>query len=358
MTNLVFFFAGSYTDPDFPVVEKGRGIALLAFDPVSGQIQTRGFTPGIANPSYLALRPDGQVLYAANELVEPGSPGRVSAFRVEEQGLTALNDVSSAGEAPCHLSVDPTGRHLFVAHYTSGSVAVFPLLPDGSVAAATAVQRQEGSGPAPNQKSPHAHMVALGPGARFVYCTDLGADTVSVGRWDPAAGRLEQSVVYRTARGAGPRHFVFSALGDRVYVVCEITGTVEVCAVEPETGALSLLQTVSTLPPGETRPAGCGTIRLSPSGRHLYVANRLGVDTLAVYDVDAKTGLLTIQGWHPSGGSSPRDFVLDPSGRFLLVANQSSGTVNVFRIDAETGALTDTGHAAAVPMVTCLVALA
>lgn len=329
-------------------MERGRGVATLDFDADSGALTVCGFTPGIANPSYLAVHPDSRVLYAVHELVVPGValPGRLSAFHIEDRTLRFLNDVSSEGEAPCHLSVDPAGRSVLVAHYTSGSVVTAPLNSDGSVASVGYIDRHRGPS--------HVHMVAPGPDGRFVYSSDLGADAVFVYPRDEKTGRLGPAVRYPSESGAGPRHFAFSHSGKHFYLVCEKSGTIEVSAVDCESGALTRIQTVATVPADETRPAGCGAIRLSPDGRFLYASNRLGVDTLVAYEVEG-SGRLGLARWYPSGGQSPRDFVFDPTGRFVLVALQGSGLIRVFRFDPRTGDLTDTGHSAAVPTVTSLV---
>lgn len=338
-------FAGCYTDPDFPLEPRGRGVSTLEFDVDTGRLSLVAETPCPPNPSYLAVSGDGRFLYACHEvqLPPPTPEGRISAHRLTPRGLELVDVVDSGGYAPCHVELEPEGRSLLVSHYGSGTV-VRSAVEEGALGAVQSV------GPSDGQR---AHMAVVGPGGRFVYAVDLGADRVSVGLRQPPTGAPLAWRAVQTAAGAGPRHLVFSASGAVAYLVCERNGTVEAFSVDRETGDLTPFQRISTLPEGDTRPAGCGAIRLSPSGGHLVVSNRLGVDTLTVFTVDPNTGRLSRPSWVASGGSGPRDFVFDPTGRFVLVANMLSGNVAVFRFDPASGALTPVGPCP-VPAVTCL----
>jgi len=196
-------------------------------------------------------------------------------------------------------------------------------------------------------------MVLARPDQRFVYAADLGADVVTISSFDPTRG-LEPVGSFGLPPGTGPRHLVFSAAGDRLYVVGELSGTVDVLAVDPVSGNLQELQRVTTVE-GDSRTAGCGAIRLSASGKFLWVSNRYDHNSITTFAVDA-LGLLTRVAVRPSGGRGPRDFVVDPSGRYLLVANQLSDSVNVLSLDAS-GVASDTGVSVDVPRVTSLLFL-
>lgn len=331
-------FAGAYT-PGITTLEFGdQGVTVV------------GTTPCLPNPSYLALHPTRNFLYAAHEVGarEGREGGLVSSFELEGSPRF-LNQTSSEGADPCHLGV--VGDFLLVANYTGGSVAQLPL--DQGRVAQGRVFAHRGSGPHPQQAGPRAHMVSARPDQKFVYAADLGADLVTIASFDPSRG-LEPLGSFGLPPGTGPRHLVFSAAGDRLYVVGELSGTVDVLAVDPVSGGLQGLQRVATVE-GDPRTAGCGAIRLSASGKFLWVSNRYEHNSITTFAVDA-LGLLTRVAVRPSGGRGPRDFVADPSGRFLLVANQLSDSVNVLALDAA-GVAADTGRAVTVPRVTSLVFL-
>jgi 6-phosphogluconolactonase len=208
----MFVYVGCYTEPSFGA---GEGISVFRFDAGSGGLSLVQTVTGVANPSYLASSADGRHLYAVEELDE----GAVTAFaRDPETGrLTFLNRQSSEGAAPCHASLDPSGRYALVANYGSGSVAALPIAADGRIGPATGVVQHAGSSVHPErQEGPHAHMVVSSPArdGRLVLATDLGTDRIMVYRLDDATGRLlpnDRGPAYaEAARGDGPRHVAFA----------------------------------------------------------------------------------------------------------------------------------------------------
>ena len=357
--NRLVLWAGSYTDPDFPVTRRGQGITTLELDPSSGDLRVIGVAATVVNPSYLAVHPYGRFVFAVNEILEVGKvlPGRVTSFQVAPDGrmLEELNSVASEGSSPCHLVLDPTGRHLFVANYSSGTVGHLPVGVDGKLGSAVAVDRHSGAGPHERQAGPHAHMVAWSRSKNELYSVDLGIDAVVSTPWDAATGTLgSTNRKFATAPGAGPRHLVLHPTLDRVFVVNELNATVEVFAVDPVSGSWTPVQAVSTT--GAVGGyAGCAAIRISADGRFLYTSNRGDFQSLSVFAVDPTEGTLDLIQTRPSGGKAPRDLVLDPTGHFVLVANQDPGTVAVFRRDPQTGLLSGTGRAVSVPTVVSLV---
>lgn len=341
-------FIGTYTSP------ASRGIYVARLDTATGQLSTPALAAEARNPSFLAATPDGRFLYAVNELNEvDGTPGgSVTAYAIDKAAgtLRKLNAQSTVGGGPCHVSV--VDRLVFVANYGGGSIAAYPMEADGSLKPASSFVQHTGSSVNPDrQKGPHAHGVTPDPAGRFLYVPDLGLDKVLVYRIDAAKGTLTPATPPFAAitPGAGPRHVTLSRDGRRAYVINEMVMTIDVFDRAADTGALTAVQTISTLPAGQTVEKGFSTaeILLHPSGRFLYGSNR-GHDTLAVYAVAPDTGRLTLVEHVPTGGKMPRAFNIDPTGAFLVAGNQNSDQVAVFRIDAKTGKLTPAGQPIAV----------
>ena len=341
---LVYF--GTYTGA------KSKGIYVSRLDSATGALTAPELAAETPSPSFLALRPRADFLYAVNEVNTFGgkATGSVSAFAIDRASgtLTALNQESSAGAGPAHLVVDKAGRNVLVANYGGGSVAVLPIGADGKLKPASAFIQHSGSSVDPQrQKEPHAHAVQLDPDNRFAYVADLGLDKLLIYRFDAAKGSLaaNEPPFASVKPGAGARHVAIEAGGRFAYVINEMNCTVTAFSRDPKGGGLSELQTISTLPPGETVQRGYSTAELAlhPSGKFLYGSNR-GHDSIVVYTVDEKSGRLTYVENQPTQGRTPRGFGIDPSGTYLLAANQQSDSVVVFRIDSKTGRLTATGH--------------
>jgi 6-phosphogluconolactonase (cycloisomerase 2 family) len=313
------------------------------------------------NPSSLALHPRRTHLYSGNEVsnFEGGKTGSVSAYAIDRPSgrLTLVNSTSSGGAGPAHVSVHPSGRHLFVANYGGGSVAVVPIQSNGGLGPATDVRQHQGVvGPAratnappgsfaiSGHNSPHAHMIQADPSGRFVLATDLSLDRIFVWRFDEAAGRLTPADAPEVALppGDGPRHFVFHPNGRWLYSLQEEASTIVTFDYDAATGRLSPRQTVSSLPNGFAGTNFTSGILLAPDARFVYVANRLH-DSIAWFAV-ASDGGLTAAGEEWTRGDYPRSFEFDPSGTFLYSCNQRSDAVTCFRVDRQSGALTFTGH--------------
>jgi 6-phosphogluconolactonase len=348
----VTVYVGTYTGGE------SKGIYRLELDLATGALSPVGEPTETASPSFLAFHPNGRYLYAVNETGDPkaNTVGGVSAFAIDPKtgGLTFLNKQSSEGASPCHLSFDKTGRHLLVANYSSGNVAVLPVASDGRLGAASAVVQHKGPNPA-RDAEPHAHSVHLDAANRFAFVADLGLDKVFVYSFDPAKGTLAPHTppAAPLATGAGPRHFTFDRAGRHAYVINELNSTVTAFDYDAAKGTLTEIQTVPTLPADFTEKNSTAEVVLSPDGRFLYGSNR-GHDSLAIFEVDAATGKLTPKGHEKTLGKTPRNFAIDPTGTWLLAANQGSDTVAVFRIDAKTGGLLAVGTPVHVPKPVCL----
>lgn len=351
--DLTTVYVGTYTKDS-----GSRGIYRLSLDLVTGAMVETGSTSGVDNPSFLAIHPNKKFLYAAAEVEETGGvkTGGVKAYAIAADGsLTELNQQPSGGGAPCHLSVDGEGKHLLVANYVGGNVSVFPIARDGTLQPASAfVQHEGGPNSNPRQSSPHAHSINLSSDNHFAFVADLGLDEVKAYRYDANAGTLvaHDAGTIRLAAGSGPRHFSFSPSGQFAYVNGEMSSEVNAYAYDKEAGTLSALNTLSTLPEGGEVDNSTAEVVVSPNGKFVYVSNR-GHDSLAVFAVNAD-GTLVARGHQSTGGKTPRNFAIDPTGTFLLAANQRSNSVVSFRIDSESGGLTPTGHAIAVPAPVCV----
>jgi 6-phosphogluconolactonase len=350
-------YVGTYTESS-----RSEGIYLVRMDRRSGQLRQVGSVDAGANPSFLAIHPNGRVLYAVNELEKyNGRPtGAVSAFTIASDtgALTRLNEQPSEGGAPCFVSVDRSGRVALVANYVGGSVALLPIQPDGALAPAAQVVQHTGKGPnAERQAAPHAHCILADPSNRFVLAADLGADRVFVYRLDVHGKSLLHveggDAVMRP--GAGPRHIAFHPTLPLVFVANELDSTVATLRFDAERGTLSPLDTHSTVPAGWTGTNYPADIHVASSGRTLYVSNR-GHNSIAVFSVAESTGALTLEQAVSTEGDWPRNFTIDPSGRWLLVANQRSDSVVVFGRDPENGRLTLTRppQRIAIPSPVCL----
>jgi 6-phosphogluconolactonase len=348
-------YVGTYT-----VGTRSEGVYLIRMDRRSGQLRRVDAVDAGANPSFLALHPNGRVLYAVNELetYQGNATGAVSAFAIAKDtgALTRLNEQPSGGGAPCFVSVDRSGRAALVANYAGGSVALLPIQPDGALAPATSVRQHTGTGPnAERQAAPHAHCILPDPSNRFALAADLGADRVFVYRLDldgKSLSKVEGSEAVMRP-GSGPRHIALHPTLPLVFVANELDSTVGALRFDAERGALSLLDARSTLPADWTGTNYPADIHVAANGRALYVSNR-GHNSIAVFSVAESTGALVLDQVVSTDGDWPRNFSLDPTGRWLLVANQRSDSVIVFGRDPNNGRLTPTRQRIALPSPVCL----
>lgn len=338
---------------------ESKGIYRFSFDPEAGMAGPLELAAETANPSFLALHPDGAHLYAVSAIADFGGErtGAVSAYALDAASgaLKLLNRQPSAGPGPCHLVVDPSGKTVLVANYGGGSIASLPIAADGSLGAPRSAIQHAGSSVNPRrQEAPHAHSINLDPGARFALVADLGLDQVLVYRFDAAQSTLapHDPPHASTAPGAGPRHLAFHPNGQYAYVINELDSTVTAFRYCAEAGTLTKIQAVTTLPDGWSGENYPAEVLVHPSGKFLYGSNR-GHDSIAIFAVDGATGQLSPTGHAASGGKWPRNFAFDPSGAWMVVGNQNSNNVRFFRVDPGNGALTPAGPAFDAPAAIC-----
>jgi 6-phosphogluconolactonase len=352
-TVLVYF--GTYTGA------KSKGIYVSRFDPVTGRLAAPELAAATASPSFLALHPSRQFLYAAGEtsILNSKRVGAVSAFSVNAKTgrLTFLNRQSSGGEGPCHVAVDETGKCLLVANYGDGSIAALPIQADGALAEPGTVIQHKGSSVNPTrQAGPHAHSMTIDPDNRFVLACDLGLDQVLVYRFDPAKATLvaNDPPFVAVKPGLGPRHLAFHPSGRVVFLISEMGSALTAFTYDAKRGTLKELQTISTLPEKFSGNSAGAEVQMHPSGKFVYGSNR-GHDSIAVFGFDANHGQLTSLQYQPTQGKIPRHFALDPTGQWLLAENQGSDSVVVFRVDAKTGRLRPTEQTITVGSPVCAV---
>jgi 6-phosphogluconolactonase len=329
-------YIGTYTKA------ASKGIYVASYSPDTGKLTPIGIAAQSISPSFLTVHPNGKTLYAVNEsrrYAGNSNSGSVSAFTINHTtgALTLLNIVPSRGADPCHLTTDRSGRWLFVANYSGGSVSVFPIQANGSLGEASQVVEHTGFTRADpvRQEAPHAHSVDISPDNKLLYVSDLGADKIIVYNFDDASGKLTQRTAAMLKAGSGPRHLAFSRDRHYLYVFNELTATITTFTVD-----LEELQTITTLPKDYTGPKSGAEIAIDPTGRFLYASNR-GHDSIAIFAIDAEQGRLTPAGFVPAQGKSPRAFAIDPAGTHLIVANQDSQTLVTFTINPDSGALFD-----------------
>jgi 6-phosphogluconolactonase len=316
------------------------------------------------DPSFLAVHSNGKYLYAVNELDNFGGQksGALSAFSIDTKTgkLTLLNQAPTQGGGPCHVSLDKTGKYVLVANYGGGSVAAFPIREDGGLAAASAFVQHSGSGvDKEHQERPHAHWIATSPDNRYALAADLGLDEVLIYRFDSAKGSLTPNnpPFAKLNPGSGPRHLAFHPNGKFAYLLTEMEDSVTAFAYKASNGSLSQLQTVSalsTLRKDYKGPKEAAEIAVHPNGKFLYASNRAGIDTISLFSIDPVKGTLNLKNEYPTMGKTPRNFAIDPTGKFLLAANQESNNIVVFRVDPITGALSPTGDVVEVPAPVCV----
>jgi len=337
--------------------EKG-GVNAYQLDTKTGALKLLHENKGIENPFFLAHSPDRRFLYSIDTKSFGGKEhDQIAAIELVGRSgqLKPLNKQSAKGNAACYLAVDATGSTLLVANYSSGSVASLPVNKDGTLADSASFF--EHSGPVfdpKRQKGPHAHSIIVSPNNKFVYAADLGLDQVLCYKLDAGTAKLTKNdpPFAKTADRAGPRHLTFDPAGKRLYAINEISNTVTAFNYNSGTGALTELQTITTLPSDFTATTNTADLKFTPDGKFLYGTNR-GHDSIAMYRV-ADDGKLTLLGNEPSLGKGPQNLAISPGGEWLICANMPGNNVAVFRIDSQTGSLKSAGEPIKQTMPSCI----
>ena len=334
-------YVGSYTSE---ARGHGEGISVYRRDRESDGWRLIQVLKDFADPSFLTIDRQGRCLYSAH-----GDGAQATASRIDGASgrLTVINQQPTRGTNGVHLAIDATNRFLALANYATGTLVVLPINPDGSLAPVSDLATMTGT-PGPHrtqQESSHPHHCPFDRTGRFIVVPDKGLDTIFVYRLDASSGKLvpadPPSIVARA--GAAPRHVDFHPTRPFAYVINEIDSTIATYQFDPAKGVLKPLQILPTAPATYTGNNTGAEIWVAPSGRFVYGSNR-GHDSIAIFAIDDRTGLLTSVGWEPTQGRTPRYFGLDPSGTHLYAANQNSDTVVIFRVNQTTGKLDATGE--------------
>lgn len=349
--SIQYLLIGTYTK------KQSEGIYVYTFNTRSGILKQVSIAKGVDNPSYLAIAPNKKHVYSVNEIgVE--RTGSVSAFELDHSTgqLQFLNKQPAGGDGPCYINTDGDGTHVLVGNYAGGSLSVLPVQPDGKVGAPLQTIQHTGSSVNKDrQDKPHVHCVEFSPDHQFLYVPDLGIDKVGIYKYDPSSPLLLQEANPSYAPlppGSGPRHITFHPNGKWAYLIHELDG--KVTFFRYDSGKLAPVQTVSTLPEAFKGVISGADIHVSPDGKFLYASNRGSLNNIVYYAIDARTGKLQRKGQQSTKGKTPRNFMIDPSGNFLLVANQDTDNIVVFKRNAVTGALKPTGEEISISMPVCL----
>jgi 6-phosphogluconolactonase len=350
-----YLFVGTYTEG--AASQGSKGIYVYKFDAATGNA-TPVSTVMTDNPSYLAVAPGGKYLYAANE-TGGSTPGAVSAFSFDKTtgALTLINQQPSGGNGPCYVSVDAHDKWVVVANYGGGSFSALPIGADGSVGAATQTIQHTGSGTDKSrQNKPHVHSVIFSPDGQYLTVADLGLDNLSIFKFDYTAAQSPMipaaTPTVSIKAVSGPRHTAFDPDKPYAYRLSEMAGAVDVFHYSK--GNFTWLQRISSHPDGYTGVIGSADLHLGAGGKYLYASNRGDANNIAIFAIDPSTGKLTVKGFEPTQGKTPRNFMIDPTGKWLLVANQGGGNVVIFQIDPQTGLLKATGQQLQIPTPVCL----
>ena len=351
-----YLFVGTYTEGS-PASQGSKGIYVYRFDATTGDA-TPVSTVMTDNPSYLAIAPGGRFLYSVNE-THGAEPGGVSAFSFDKTTgkLTFIDKQPSGGADPCYISVDAGREWALVANYSGGNLSALPIGADGSLHPLTELIQHAGTGPVKDrQEKAHVHSTILTPDQKYLVVADLGMDQLTVLHFNPSAAKTPlmpaADSIVKIQPGYGPRHTAFAPGKPYVYAINELSGMVDV--FHYTNGKFTLLQAISSHPAGYAGTIGSADIHVSPDGRFLYASNRGDANNIAVFSINGATGKLTWKGVAPSGGNTPRNFMIDPTGHWLLAANQNGSNVVVFKIDPQTGMPIPTGKQLSIPAPVCL----
>ena len=345
-----YLFVGTYTNTT------SKGIYIYDFNSTTGDATLVSNTDSVTNPSWVSISSDQKYVYAVNE-TNGANPGRVTAYSFDKEKGTLhfLNTTASGGDDPCYLATSSDNKWLAVANYSSGTATVFPINGDGSVKPYSQIIYDSIYRAPGDSAIPHAHETVFSPDENFLVTPDLGLDKLMIYKFDPSKEQpltLSSPPSVESKKGSGPRHIIFSANKKYAYLIQELSGTV--VAYQYEDGKFTQVQDLPTFPEGTVGDKSGAEICISPDGKFLYTSDRADLNIITAFSIDPDSGKLTMIGTQSSMGKHPRHFMIDPTGNYLLVANQDSESVIIFKRDKETGLLSKTDKEIHIPRPVCL----
>lgn len=346
-----YLFIGTYS------TKGSKGIYVYRFNAATGTAQWVSNTDSVVNPSYLAIAPNEKNVYAVNETHGQNS-GQISSFAFDRTTgkLSFINQQTTGGDDPCYVSVSKNNKWVAAANYSGGSAVIFAANSDGSLQPYTTLFQDSGHGAIPSrQEKAHVHSAVFSPDYDYLFTPDLGVDKIMIYKFNAASPTplTPASPAYiSVGAGSGPRHFTFHPNKKYAYVIEELSGSIGV--YKYNNGKLILLQHIATHAANYKGNIGSADIHISPDGRFLYASNRGDENTITIFAVNPATGLLKLKGYQSTKGKTPRNFVIDPTGNYLLAANQESDNVVIFKRNKQTGMLHKTGKEIKISMPVCL----
>jgi 6-phosphogluconolactonase len=345
-----YLFIGTYTNTT------SKGIYIYDFNSKTGEAKWLWNTDSITNPSYLTISKDQKYVYAVNE-TDGANPGRVTAYSLDKKtpSLKFINTTASGGDDPCYLATTSDNKWLTVANYTSGTATVFPINADGSVSPFSQLINDSIYKKPGEASTPHVHETVFSPDEKYLITPDLGLDKLIIYHFDHAIEKpllLTSQTFVTSPKGTGPRHIIFSKNKKMAYLVHEMGGSVT--AYNYNNGELNQVQDIATSPKGFSGKIDGAEIRISPDGKFLYASDRGDLNQIVTFSINPTSGKLTLKGTTPTLGLHPRDFMIDPTGNYLLAANQDSENIVIFKRNKNTGALINTGKQIHIPRPVCL----
>jgi len=357
----MFAYVGALTSGNM-AGEYARGVSVFAVDPTSGVMDHVQTVEGLQNPTWVAVHPTHPVVYAGERHTNVFGPGEalngtLTTFTVSPDGrLTLLSRQPSAGGAT-YVNIHPSGRYVFTAIPRSWCVMAYPVEDDGRIGPASGIVQHQGRGVNPSTwEAPYPHSVFPDAAGTRVLACDMGLDRVMLHDFDVESGRLQPNVAHpftQLSSGAGPRHLALHPNGRFVYTVNELSSTLSAFTYDPESAVMRVIATLSTIPEDHVGRNSGAQVLVHPSGHFVYSSNR-GHNSIALFSIHPDNGRPKLVGWQPSGGETPRNFNIDPSGRLMLVANQRTGNIVSYTVDQTTGQLTPTGHVVETPSPVCV----
>ncbi|WP_240743358.1 lactonase family protein [Ilyomonas limi] len=351
---IFYLLIGTYTNAP----SKSEGIYVYKFNPNKAEATFISKATGVVNPSYLAITKDQKYVYAVNE-TQSDNGGDVSAFSFDKQKgeLHFINKQPSGGDDPAYISVDSAGKWAVAANYSGGNIGVLPTGADGALQPAAQILPHEGYGVnVERQGQPHPHSVVFSPNEKYLYSCDLGNDRIYTYSFDPNNKQTPftpaDPAYIEVPDGSGPRHITFHPNGQYAYVINELSGNVIAYQYNSSNGKLTEIQTIESTTEGSKTDKGSADIHLTPDGKFLYTSNRGAANDITIYKT-SPDGKLILVG-HQKVGAHPRNFMIDPTGRFLLVACRDSNQVQVYVINKNFGLLQDAGLKIDIDQPVCL----